>query len=186
MFVFSIITIISKIFTILFENYLLETIFTLIIIIVASLFIKIPKRDKEEKTLSFPIKTTIAIWWMIVIGGIGTIIFIIYLGVYILVASGGGCLLGFIPPLFAAIPIPLLISALFILFKKDKGWTYAVKVLSWTAISIVILHLGFFGLTNFLKFRIYIDLIIFLSMFLIPLILLLFDRKKLLQNRPIK
>ena len=124
---------------------------------------------------SLPIKTKIAAWWMIVTGGIGVIVFIIYLMAYFGAVSKGEGLTAFVFLPFVAIPsFSLFIPGLLILLKKRGGWICSVIFL---LLGVLLTILLYFGLSTLGPLPVFWFCIVPLIIFLIPLILLLLDRK---------
>jgi len=127
-----------------------------------------------------PIKTKIAAWWMIVTGGIGVIVFIIYLMAYFGAVSKGEGLTAFVFLPFVAIPsFSLFIPGLLILLKKRGGWICSVIFL---LLGVLLTILLYFGLPTDPASGIVIAIFFYSSIFLLiiflpPFLLLFLDRK---------
>ena len=136
-----------------------------------------------EEKVSLPIKTKIAAWWMILIGGL--MIFLPLWSVFSIFLAGGperafrssdflGGLPGLIGLIFLTIvvfPIGLLffIPSIFLMKKKKKAW--------WFLEIILLIDVIVFLITFILPFEEKVLLRFLFSFLIPPFILLLLDRK---------
>lgn len=118
--------------------------------------------------LSIPIKTKIAAWWMIAIGGFQLLLFL-YRGIW---GFGSIPATEYVTGIFG---IFFLIYPGFLILKRKKvGWLFAIIV-----ISIILIYLLFLPALQLNRFFWFLFLIPFSAFLFVipPIILLLLDRK---------
>jgi hypothetical protein len=132
--------------------------------------------QKITQEPSLPIKTKIAAWWMVVIGGIGIIFSLILLGWLISIREETNInpvlvLIYFInvfPPSF------LYFLTGFLLHLKRKRWAWFFGI---TIIIVVIIFFNIIGFASGIAKKIGVKPIYFYIFLLMPFLLLLLDRK---------
>ena len=124
------------------------------------------KNQQETQKPSFPIKTKIAAWWMIIVGIIGIIAFFVLFEINRVMFATSECKVGYGLIVVPTLPaFPLFLSGVFLLAKRKWTWWVSAIFLSvGLAVSILLIFVSL----------IFSPIILIV---LLPLILFLFDRK---------